>query len=69
MLGALFFIKSRGKRMKRKVIRKIEWECPTCLYRILDVQMKFLRFNVGCPRCETLFTEFICKTMREEDET
>jgi rubrerythrin len=34
------------------------WDCPTCGYRITDSQYNSVRYDFGCPRCDTPIANF-----------
>jgi DNA-directed RNA polymerase subunit RPC12/RpoP len=38
------------------------WDCPSCGFRIADLEYMNVKHDFGCPECGTSFTEFKSKT-------
>jgi Zn finger protein HypA/HybF involved in hydrogenase expression len=48
------------------VFEQIYWKCHNCDYLIADLEMKLSRYDYGCPRCKTPFSEFSIVAVSEE---
>ena len=57
-----------AEKLDRAVRNDVVWNCCMCGYRISDLEMCHVRFDYGCPRCETSFCEFIPKELKSEKE-
>lgn len=59
--------RKQSKSMK-EMSKTDYWECFKCGYRITNIAMQTLKYDLGCPRCKRSLGQFIPKIEEKGDK-